>query len=239
MTTPAPPPPQPAQAQQPPPQQQDDGLDDTALAVAIAALLAQLTVAGAYAASVAGMLAVLKARFRLSAAALQALGAVLALVTEHPRPVSGASGPASAQVSRMNAARRVQYVIAASKRVLGAAREARAKGESVTAAFADALATERRYYLMHLAAMRNRANAAAETDKAAARYGDLLGWKSVLDGHTSPECRSANGRNYYASSMPDIGFPGGVHDACRCRPVSPWPGGKLLAGSGARFARAA
>jgi hypothetical protein len=237
VTTPAPPQ-QPAQAQQPPPQQ-DAALDGTALALAIAALLAQLTAAGAYAASVAGMLAALKLRFRLSDGAWQAMGAVLALVTERPRPAGGTSGAASAQVSRMNAARRAQYVLAASKRVLGSVREARAKGGSVTAAFADAMATERRYYLMHLAAMANRANAAAETDKAAARYGDLLGWASVLDGHTSPECRLANRRNYYASSMPDIGYPGGVHDACRCRPVPPWPGGKLLAGSGPRFARAA
>lgn len=235
MTTP----PQPPQAQQPPPQQQGDGLDDAALAVAVAALLAGLTVSGAYAASAAGMLALLKARFRLSSAALQALGSVLSMVTEHPATVSGGNGPASAQTRSMNAARRAQYVIAASKRVLGAAREARAKGESVPGAVADALATERRYYQLHLAAMKNRANAAAETDKAAAKYGKLLGWNAVLDGHTSPECRSANGWNYYASSMPDIGYPGGVHDACRCSPSAPHPGGKLLPGSGPRYARAA
>jgi hypothetical protein len=238
VTTPAPPQ-APPQAQQQPPQQPDDGLDDTALAVAVAALLAGTAVTAAYAGSVAGMLALLKARFALSAAALQALGAVLSMVTEQPPTVSGGTGAASAQVSRMNLARRAQYVLAASKRVLGAARQARAKGEPMGAAVRDALAAERRYYLMHIAAMRNRANAAAETDKAAARYGDLLAWRAILDGHTSPECRLANRRNYYASSIPDIGFPGGVHDACRCRPVRPWPGGKLLAGSGPRFARAA
>lgn len=234
MTTPAAPP----QPQQPG-QQQDDALDDTALAVAIAALLAGLTVAGAYVTSVAGMLAMLKARFALSAAALQALGAVLSLVTEHPAPSAGVSGPASAQTSRVNAARRAQYVIAASKRVLGAAREARAKGESVPGAFTDALATERRYYLMHLAAMKNRANAAAETDKAAAKYGNLLGWLAKNDDRTSAECRVASGKNYYASHMPDIGFPGAVHPNCRCKPVSAWPGGKLLPSSGLRFASAA
>ncbi|HMG63948.1 MAG TPA: hypothetical protein VK599_13450 [Streptosporangiaceae bacterium] len=236
MTTPPQPPPQ---GQQPPPQQQGDGLDDAALAVAVAALLAGTAVAGAYAASAAGMLALLKARFRLSSAALQALGSVLSMVTEHPATVPGGNGPASAQVSRMNMARRAQYVIAASKRVLGAVREARAKGESVPGAFADALATERRYYLMHLAAMGNRASAAARTDAAAAKHGKLLGWNAVLDGHTSPECRAADGWNYYASSMPDIGYPGGVHESCRCSPSAPHPGGKLLPGSGLRFARAA
>jgi hypothetical protein len=237
VTTPAPPQ-TPAQAQQPPPQQ-DAALDDTALALAIAALLAQLTAAGAYAASVAGMLAALKLRFRLSDGAWQAMGAVLALVTERPRPVGGTSGAASAQVSRMNAARRAQYVLAAAKRVLGSVREARAKGLPTGAAFADALATERRYYLMHVAAMANRADAAAETDQAAAKYGDLLGWLAKNDDRTSAECADASGKNYYASSIPDVGLPGAVHLSCRCRPVAPWPGGKLLAGSGPRFARAA
>lgn len=238
MTTPVPPQ-APPQAQQPPPQQQDDALDDTALAVAIAALLAGTAVTAAYAGSVTGMLALLKARFALSSAALQALGAVLSMVTEQPPAVSGGTGPAASATSRVNAARRAQYVIAASKRVLGAAREARAKGGSVPGAIAEALATERRYYLMHLAAMKNRVNAAAMTDKAAARYGKLLGWNAVLDGHTSPECRAADGWNYLASRMPDIGYPGGVHDACRCSPSAPHPGGKLLPSSGARFARAA
>ena len=236
MTTPPQPPPQ---GQQPPPQQQGDGLDDAALAVAVAALLAGTAVAGAYAASTAGMLALLKARFRLSSAALQALGAVLSMVTEHPSPLSGVSGPASAQTSRVNTARRAQYVIAASKRVLGAAREARAKGESVTAAIAGQLALERRFYAQHQAAMRNRADAAGETDKAAAKCGNLLGWLAKKDDRTSPECYAASGKNYYASRMPDIGFPGAVHPSCRCRPVAAWPGGKLLPSSGARFARAA
>jgi hypothetical protein len=237
VTTPAPPQ-QPAQAQQPPLPQQDDALDDTALALAIAALLAGATAAVA-AAGVAAMIAALKLRFKLTSAAWQALGAVLGLVTEKPHPVAGAGGQASAQVSRMNAARRAQYVVAAAKRVLGAARDARAKGEPVGAAVRDALATERRYYQMHLAAMANRADAAAETDTAAAKYGKLLGWKSVLDSRTSAECRAAHGKNYLASRMPDIGFPGAVHPSCRCEPVASWPGGKLLPGSGPRFARAA
>jgi hypothetical protein len=237
VTTPAPPQ-APPQAQQQPPQQ-DDGLDDTALAVAVAALLAGTAVTAAYTGGVAGMLALLKVRFALSSAALQALGAVLSMVTEQPPTVSGGTGPASSATSRVNAARRAQYVIAASRRVLGAAREARAKGGSIPGAITEALATERRYYLMHLAAMGNRANAAAMTDKAAAKYGDLLGWKAKMDNRTSAECRIANGQNYYASSIPDIGIPGAVHLSCRCRSVRPWPGGKLLPSSGARFARAA
>jgi len=236
MTTPAAPQ-APPQGQQPP-QQPDDALDDTALAVAVAALLSGATAAVA-AAGVAAMIAALKLRFKLSSAAWQALGAVLSMVTEKPHPVAGAGGQASAQVSRLNAARRAQYVLAATRRVLTAVKEAGAKGGSPGTALRDALATERGYYQLHLAAMANRAAAAAETDAAAAKYGDLLGWKSVLDSRTSAECRAAHGKNYLASRMPDIGFPGAVHPSCRCLPSAPWPGGKLLPGSAPRFARAA
>jgi hypothetical protein len=236
VTTPAPPqaPPQ----TQPPPPQQDTALDDTALAVALAALLAGGTAVAA-AGGVAAVIAALKLRFALSAAAWSALGSVLSMVTEKPHPVAGAGGQASAQASRLNAARRAQYVLAATRRVLVAARETRAKGGSVPGAIAGALATERQYYQLHLAAMANRAEAAAVTDAAAAKYGDLLGWLAKNDARTSAECRAASGKNYYASHMPDIGLPGAVHPHCRCRPVAPWPGGKLLPSSGARFARTA
>lgn len=236
MTTPAPPPQQPGQ---PPPQQEDDGLDDTALAIAIAALLAQLTVTAAYGASLAVLLAALRARFRLSAAAFQALGAVLTMVTEQPPAVTGVVGPASAQTSRVNAARRAQYVVAASKRVLAAAREARAKGGSMREAALAQIGRERRFYALHQQAIWNRAVAAGRTDMAAMEHGPLLGWLSVLDDRTSAECRSAHGKNYYASAMPDIGFPGSVHNSCRCLPSAPWPGGKMLPARGLRFARAA
>lgn len=221
--------------QQPPPPPQPD-LDDPALAIAVAAVLA-----GALgpAVTVAAVAASLKARFALTNGAVTALGAVLTMVTEHPVPVPGASGAASAQVSRMNAARRAQFVIAASKRVLGAARDARAKGEPVPAAIAGQLARERQFYAQHRAAMRNRADAAGETDKAAAKHGNLLGWLAKNDDRTSPECAAASGKNYYASHMPEIGFPGAVHPNCKCMPVAPWPGGKLLPSRGLKFARAA
>lgn len=238
MTTPAPPQ-APPQGQQPPPQQQDGALDDTALAVAIAALLAGLTVAGAYITSVAGMLALLRLRFRLSARAWKSLGAVLSMVTGHPATASGGTGAASAQVSRMNAARRAQYVVAATKRIQAAVAEARAKGVPEDEAFAAALDQEQRYYELHLSAMQNRADAAARTDLAARKYGKILGWLAKNDDRTSAECAAASGKNYYASHMPDIGLPGAVHPSCRCRPVAPWPGGKLLPSSGLRFARAA
>lgn len=232
MTTPAPP----LQQQVPPAQQPPQGLDDPALAIAVAAILAG---AAGPAVSVAAVIAALKVRFAMSAAAWSALGAVLGDVMQHPPAVTGVIGAASAQTSRMNAARRAQYVLAAAKRVTVAARDARAKGEPVTKAIADQLATERRFYGQHTQAMWNRAKAAGQTDMAAAEHGPLLGWNSVLDSRTSPECRNADGRNYYATAMPDIGFPGSVHPSCRCFPSAPHPGGKLLPSRSARFARAA
>lgn len=239
MTIPAPPPQQPVQ--QPPP---PSGLDDPALAVAVAAVLAGV---GGPALTAAATVAALKVRFALTATAVSALGAVLTLVTEHPPPLTGIIGPASAQTSRMNMARRAQYVLAASKRVMGAARDARAKGGpdgaaaryAVGEAVGAQLATERRFFEQHQAAMWNRARAAGQTDMAAAEHGELLGWLAKKDSRTSPECAAASGKNYYASRMPEIGFPGAVHPSCRCEPVAPWPGGKLLPGSGPRFARAA
>jgi hypothetical protein len=240
VTTPLPPR-QPYPPGQPPPpqqQQQDDALDDAALAVAVAAFLAGATAAAA-GGGVAVMLAALKLRFALTSAAWSALGAVLTLVTEHPPAVTGIIGPASAQTSRMNTARRAQYVIAASKRVLGAARGARSKGLPVIAAVQAQLAKERRFYSQHMAAMWNRAAAAGKTDMAAAEHGDLLGWLAMKSATTSPECKAASGWNYHASAMPDIGYPGSVHPHCKCIPVAPWPGGKLLPSRGARFARAA
>jgi hypothetical protein len=230
MTTPAPP--QPQQPVQPPP----SGLDDPALAIAVASILAGF---GGPAVAVAGAVAGLAARFALTAAAVQALGAVLNVVMQHPPPVTGVIGAASQQTARMNMARRAQYVIAAAKRVMGAARDARAKGEPVGAAIRAQLAKERRYYEQHQAAMWNRAAAAGKTDMAAAEHGNFLGWNTVIDARTSAECRAADGWNFRATAMPDIGFPGAVHPRCRCYPSAPHPGGRLLPSRGRRFARAA
>lgn len=235
MTTP-PPPQQPYPPGQQPPVPQQPDLDDPALAIAVAAILAGV---GGPALTAAAAVASLKVRFVLTAAALSALGAVLNVVMQHPPPVTGVIGAASEQTSRMNAARRAQYVIAAAKRVMGAARDARAKGEPVIGAVRGQLATEQRYYSQHQAAMWSRARAAGQTDMAAAEHGDFLGWNTILDSRASAECRAADGWNYYASSMPDIGYPGAVHPRCRCFPSSPHPGGRVLPGSGPRFARAA
>lgn len=228
MTTPQ----QPYPPGQQPPPQDDDGLDDAALAVAVAALL--LT-----AISVVALIAAIRIRFALSAIAWRALGAVLTFVMASPPPVTGVIGAASEQTARMNAARRAQYVLAATKRVIVAVREARSKGQPAGDAIRAQIAREQRWYAAHQAAMWNRAAAAGRVDMAAAEHGNLLGWYSVLDSHTSAECRAADGKNFYATAIPDIGLPGAVHPRCRCFPGPAHSGARLLPSRGLKYERAA
>jgi hypothetical protein len=61
----------------------------------------------------------------------------------------------------------------------------------------------------------------------AAIYGDRLGWFTVRDTSTTPDCLHAHGRDFLVSRPPRMGFPGAVHALCRCRPVAPW-GTRLL-----------
>jgi ADP-ribosyltransferase exoenzyme len=232
LASPSPPQqPVPAGQQVPPPQQPDAG-QDIALTVAISELL--LT-----AASVAVMMAALKLRFKLSAELWQGIAGAAGVAMTQPPPTTGVVGAASAQTSRQNLIRRAQFVLSAGKRLAQDIRQARAQGKPVTQAVQDGLARERRYYQAHTAAIWNRAVAAGKTDMAAMEHGDLLGWLSVMDRKTSAECRRASGQNYHASQMPDIGYPGSVHPACRCMAVAPWPGGRLLPSRGASYARAA
>ena len=111
MTTPQPPPQQQyPPGQQPPPQQ--DPLDDPLLAAAVAELL--LT-----AVSAAAMIAALKLRFTLTAELWQGIEGSATIAMEHPPPVTGVVGAASAQTSRQNLARRAQFVLSAGKRLAG------------------------------------------------------------------------------------------------------------------------
>lgn len=230
---PAPPPYPPGQQPPTPPQQDDDGLDDAALAVAVAALL--LT-----AISVVALIAAIRIRFALSAIAWQALGAVLTFVMASPPPVTGIIGAASEQTGRMNAARRAQYVLAATRRVIVAVREARSKGQPVGDAIRAQIAREQRWYSAHQAAMWNRAAAAGKIDMEAAVYGPLLGWYAKRDKSTTADCLKADRHNFYVTAPPDIGLPGiGPHVGCRCEAGPPWPGALLLPSRGARYERAA
>lgn len=101
---------------------------------------------------------------------------------------------------------RAGYVWAATQRVVGG-------GE---------LADEKTYFNQHLDAGRRRHESGKDVDRASARYGPRLGWHAKMDARTSEECRQANGRNFDASRIPAIGFPGAVHPFCRCKPGRPF-----------------
>jgi hypothetical protein len=259
VTTPAQAPPQ----QVPPGQQPVPTGAEAALVTTTAGLL--LT-----AISAAALIEALKLRFTLSQDMWTALAGSASIAMASPPPLVGIVGPASAQTSRQNLARRAQFVVSAAKRlvsdiVAGRAalpetppgpaavqagelnvlrhaqfKEAKhrrlqadiARGRSgdvgAWPAFQAGMARERRYYSLHLDAMWNRATAAGKTDMAALEHGDLLGWLAVSDARTSPECRAASGKNYRASRMPYLGYPGGVHNSCRCMPSAPWPDAPML-----------
>lgn len=85
-----------------------------------------------------------------------------------------------------------------------------------------ALADEKDNFNRHLEAGRNRHQRATEVDRAAKRFGAKLGWHAKMDAQTSEECREANGRNFEASRIPAIGYPGTVHPHCRCKPGRPF-----------------
>lgn len=105
---------------------------------------------------------------------------------------------------------RAQYVHAASQRL--------AAGLKMGKSRSDLLAAERRYFNQHIEAVGKRRAVAGAVDKAAQRWGDDLGWYAKMDSITSEECRDANGKNFRASEMPPIGYPGAVHPHCRCKP---------------------
>jgi hypothetical protein len=163
---------------------------------------------------------------RISPAAMLAS---LQLVMSMPQELTGASGPASMAVIRENHLRRAQFAIATGQRMTSAILSARSRGETARSAIADTLPRERRYFGQHIEAAWNRARAAAQVDQAYFAYGNLLGWYSVRDRSTSPECRAAHGGNFTVDAPPAIGWPGSVHPHCRCWPGAPVPGGRMLA----------
>lgn len=96
---------------------------------------------------------------------------------------------------------------------------------------------EQRWFQLHLAAQDRRLRIGAAIDAITPLVAEdvpelpgvlLLGWRSVMDQNTTPECADANGKNFKAMEMPDIGLPGTVHPRCRCAAGPPIPGAPLL-----------
>lgn len=136
---------------------------------------------------------------------------ILLIAMSRPIPHFGVptlpSATASAENAKMEATYRAHYVYAALQRTLGLV------GEKLQ----EALAREQTYFNQHVDATKNRRQATAQVDRAAARFGDDLGWYAKMDSITSAECKDANGKNFSATRMPAIGYPGMVHPNCRCR----------------------
>lgn len=154
-----------------------------------------------------------------------ALRLAAGVVLSWPQDVLEGTGPAQRFAVRQNLTRRAQFLVAAAKRVQQAITAARSAGEPPTPAAEAAARAEGRNLALHVQASQNRMAAAARTDGAATMHGNLLGWNSVSDARTSPGCRKANGKNFYADRPPLIegapSFPGSAHPACRCWPSAP------------------
>lgn len=93
--------------------------------------------------------------------------------------------------------------------------------------------SESHWYETHRVAEERRLRSAALVDAASHLLADrggeeLLGWRAVIDSHTTAECRDAHGANFVARKMPAIGWPGAVHMRCRCSVGPPIPGARLL-----------
>jgi hypothetical protein len=154
------------------------------------------------------------------ALALIALGIVLRIIEKYQLPPLEGVSDAQRYVIWMNELRRAMFVINATRRVL-AALEA---GESQ-----DVVALrEERYYKQHVVASHQRVQAATKLDALAELYGPILGWYARNDKKTTPECRAADGKNFWATTPPAIGWPGMVHVQCRCYGGKPHRRGVML-----------
>lgn len=138
-----------------------------------------------------------------------------------PEPQTITSGPLEEHERQLAAAYRAWYILNAVERL----EKAEAEGPE---ALARAEAMEAHYFRLHLRAVQNRIETAAVVDDAVKHWGDLLGWRAVMDSRTTAECRAANGKNFRASVPPAIGYPGAVHPSCRCVPTAPYRGAPVI-----------
>ena len=201
----------------------------------------QLAVAAASALAVAGTVTeaaiILGPAFAAMKIKHAALEAALEVVLGHPPDAEGFYGPATAKIARLNLMRRAQFLVASARRMSAGLVRAVSGGQRWDVA--GAISGERRFYGQHMMSSWARMRAAAQVDTASMEHGRLLGWYTVLDAKTSPECIAANRHNFWADDMPAIGYPGAVHLNCRCMPGPPVPGAALV-GTGRRvYGRAA
>ena len=212
---------QPAPAQQQ--VQQGATAVEAALASEVAVILAQAISADA----IVGLLfkAFTRARVSIERAALHPAAVI---VMKMPPDQLGFHGPATAMASRLNLMRRAQFLVSSAQRISTDIRQARSQNKRLRDVLPDIMTRESRYYGQHLNAIWSRMEAASRVDSASMEYGRLLGWNTVHDSHTTPECRAADRHNFWADRMPLIGFPGMTHPRCRCWPGRPYAGAAIL-----------
>jgi hypothetical protein len=184
--------------------------------------LTAMLVSAASATAVVGFLAGLagvgqEAALRL--AAMSEIDGILQLKVPH-----GTAHPAIMQQHLSNLRRRAAYLIMAARRLGTSVVRERNQPGSLN----RAIEAERRYARQHLDAVAKRNTAVKKVVAANYRYGDELGWWSILDDRTSPECRAAHGSNFQMDQPPKIGYPGTVHNLCRCKPGPPHRGAKSV-----------
>lgn len=197
---------------QPEPEQEPNGELTVILAAVVAALIA-----GASANSIIGLLS------RLAGMSVEALSYLLRRdeplheIIEVPRPDTGAWSEPQYQQFNQNIHRRASYLINAGRRLTRGLRTGQLDG------MRTAYEAEQRYWQQHRRAARNRHESARLVGEAMERISQVrLGWYAVLDERTSGECRRAHGRNFDPQRIPRIGYPGSVHEHCRCRVGTPF-----------------
>ena len=202
------PPPQPSQQQ---------------LALDAATVLATAT-------SVAAATAALASVFAAAGIRAAPLRRALQVVMDRPPDREGFHGPATTATARLNLIRRAQFLVHSARRLAADAGRV-SSGERGLLSVIESLQRERRFYGQHQEASWARMRAAAQVDTAVMDHGLLLGWYTVHDARTSPECRAADRHNFRADQMPAIGYPGAVHPRCRCLPGPPIPGAPMVGGA--------
>lgn len=173
--------------------------------------------------------------FNLTAAVIEQYGTpALALALQESEryipPRQQALSYAQRETLELNRERQAGYIVNATRRIAEELEKAAANGMSPEVALAEARARENRYMNMHAQASAQRVLAASNIDALASSYGNVLGWYSVEDAKTTPECAEANGKNFRVDDPPEIGYPGIVHMQCRCRPGPPFPNGEEMPG---------
>jgi SPP1 gp7 family putative phage head morphogenesis protein len=125
------------------------------------------------------------------------------------------TGPAVSQTLATDPSFRASYVLQAAKRLSGQVQSTMDKSMK------DRVSDEKRFFVAHTQMQAKRIEAARRIDRLVLETGKTTFlWHTTVDHRTIPECAAANGTRFEADQMPSIGFPGAVHQYCRCIPVS-------------------